>query len=205
MRLKPAAFAAVLALFSLPALAQEPGSFPTPGFSLNFTGNVQKDATGNGIRDTATTSGGFLMNYRRSFRFLPRHGYLQGNGGFTTFTQYYSPGGSQTQANIYEGTISYIMPFLTNNTRHLKPFLELGAGVEWFSVVGSGSVTGAQKEFQPAGVYGVGVDWGRGSHFFLRLGYRGLLYPAPDFGQPAQVTNAITHMAEPFIGIAYKF
>ena len=202
MRLRLVLLLAVLAPFSLPAIAQSADST----VSLDFTGNIQKTASGEGITDTATISGGFLMNYQRHLTLLPRADAIEVNGAFTTFTQYYQPGGSQTQSNVYEGSLAYVHHFgSSNGETHLRPFAEGGGAAELFSVVSTGSIVGARKDVRPAILYGVGVDWGRGSHFALRLGYRGLFYKAPDFSQPAQITGAWTHMAEPYIGVSYRY
>jgi hypothetical protein len=39
----------------------------------------------------------------------------------------------------------------------------------------------------------------------VQLGYRGLIYKAPDFTVPSQLTNATSHMAEPYVGLTYRF
>ena len=57
MRIKIGVFVAALALFSLPALAQNGNS----EVSANFTGNFQKQADGMGVLDTSTDSGGFVV------------------------------------------------------------------------------------------------------------------------------------------------
>jgi len=40
---------------------------------------------------------------------------------------------------------------------------------------------------------------------FFRAGYRGLLYNSPNFDVPALNVDRLTHRAEPFGGIGYRF
>jgi hypothetical protein len=39
----------------------------------------------------------------------------------------------------------------------------------------------------------------------VQAGYRGLIYTAADFSVPSQLTNATTHMAEPYVGLTFRF
>jgi opacity protein-like surface antigen len=206
MRFQPAVLVAALAFCAFSAAAQSDSDEPIDNdASVNFTGNIQKTATGNGVTDAATKSGGFLMNLQHRFRFLPLGGRVEANLSFTTFTQYYNPGASQTQANIYEGSGAYVIPFKASGPGRWKPFLEGGGGYMLFSPVNTGSVAGSQKDHHPAILYGAGVDWRKYNHLAVRIGYRGLFYRAPDFTLPAQVTGTWTHMAEPYVGLVYRF
>ena len=208
MRFRPVVLVAVLALCAFSAAAQSDEEEPEVlnyNASVNFTGNVQRTATGDGTKDTATISGGFLMNIRRRFHFLPWNGEVEANLAFTSFTQYYNPGFSQTQANTYEASGAYVVPFKSNSWTRWKPFWEIGGAYTRWDPVNTGSVASAQKDHRPGVLYGVGVDYRRYSHLGIRIGYRGLVYQAPDFSLPAQVTNAWTHMAEPYFGIVYRF
>ncbi len=80
MRIKIGLLVAALALLSLPALAQNGNS----EVSANFTGNFQKQANGFGVIDTATDSGGFVVNYRYHFN---RWSAVEANYGNTLFSQ----------------------------------------------------------------------------------------------------------------------
>src|ERR1700723_2747910 len=103
MRIKIGLLVAVLALLSLPALAQNGNS----EVSANFTGNFQKQANGFGVIDTATDSGGFLVNYRYHFN---RWSAVEANYGNTLFTQVYNSG-TVTQARVQEATFAYVFTF----------------------------------------------------------------------------------------------
>ena len=54
-------------------------------------------------------------------------------------------------------------------------------------------------------VYGAGLDWGLLPHFGLRLQYRGNLYKASQLMEGANSSNALTHTAEPMIGVYFRF
>ncbi len=61
------------------------------------------------------------------------------------------------------------------------------------------------SEAKAAFVYGGGVDLGISKRFAIRVGYRGLVYKAPGFGNTLLKTGSITHLAEPVGGVTYRF
>src|SRR5205809_672104 len=85
----------VLALSSVNAVAQEIRS----EISLQGTGFFTKDADGNGIRQHATDTGGFLVGYRYNFnRWLA----AEANYGYDRNTQIYLGGkGTRVESNIH--------------------------------------------------------------------------------------------------------
>ena len=172
--------------------------------SADFTGNFQRTATGAGVTDKATYSGGFFLNYRYAFR--PRSS-VEVNGGFTTFTEYYHPTVYFVQSNVWEATAAYVFRPGASTPGRLKPFLEGGGGVLKFSVIQRGSLGGVTNTHPGAILYGGGFEWRKTptSHISWRFGYRGLIYHAPQFGIIAQQTHAWTQMAEPFVGFVWQF
>jgi len=188
---------AALGLFAIPAWSQT-GEM---NVSAVITANIQGEASASGVTDTATYSGGILFSAR--YRFRP-HIDFGANGGFTTFTQYYRPVESQQQANIYEGTAVVIYNFRDAAVK-VRPFVEGGGGVLYFSPVASGSTPGGAKVVQPAVVAGVGIDYKLNERFSARLGYRGLFYKPAAFNVSTQTVNTITQMGEPYIGLVLKF
>jgi opacity protein-like surface antigen len=54
-------------------------------------------------------------------------------------------------------------------------------------------------------LYGGGVAYRLTHRFSVQGGYRGLVYTAADFSVPTQVTNAKTNMAEPYVGVSFRF
>lgn len=197
MRIKMGLLLAALALLSLPALAQNGNS----EVSANFTGNFQKQANGFGVTDTATDSGGFLVNYRYHFN---RWSAVEANYGNTLFSQVYNTG-TVTQARVQEATFAYMFTFGVDRDARFHPFLEAGTGALFFSPVSAGSTGPALSQNRPALLYGGGVAYRLTNRFSVQAGYRGLVYTAADFSVPTQVTNAKTNMAEPYVGVSFRF
>ena len=210
MRLKPLLLALIAfglgALFSLPVFAQDSHS----EISANFTGNFQKQTTGLDKTDTASYSGGFLSNYRYQFNSWSA---IQVNYAYTSFSQYYSPGYTSeshgddhiTRASAHELTFAYVNTFGKSADVRIRPFVEAGTGVFIFSPTSKGSTVSGATQSRAVFLYGGGLDWRVTGNISVRLGYRGLIYTAPDFVVSVQTTNALTHMAEPYIGIVFHF
>jgi opacity protein-like surface antigen len=197
MRIKISLLLATLALLSLPALAQNGNS----EVSANFTGNFQKQANGFGVIDTATDSGGFVVNYRYHFN---RWSAVEANYGNTLFSQVYNSG-TVTQARVQEATFAYMFTFGVDRDARFHPFLEAGTGALFFSPTVLGSTGPAVNQNRPALLYGGGVAYRLSNRFSVQGGYRGLVYTAADFSVPTQVTNAKTNMAEPYVGVSFRF
>jgi len=203
MRFKSAVWVcavAALFAFALPALAQDGARSEV---SVDFTGNFQSQATGLGVTDTPTYSGGFLANYRYHFN---RWSAIEVNYDYTRFTQFYAPSGdSLTQSKAQEFTLAYVNTLGVRPGARLKPFVEVGTGALIFSPIPNGSTVAGLTDGRPAFLYGAGLDYRLMPRISVRLGYRGLLYKAPDFSVPSQTTNALTNMAEPYVGVAFRF
>jgi len=197
MRIKIGLLLAALVVLSLPVLAQNGNS----EVSANFTGNFQKQANGFGVTDTATDSGGFLVNYRYHFN---RWSAVEANYGNTLFSQVYNTG-SVTQARVQEATFAYMFTFGIDRDARFHPFLEAGTGALFFSPTIAGSTAPAVSQNRPVLLYGGGVAYRLTNRFSVQAGYRGLVYTAADFSVPTQVTNAKTNMAEPYVGVSFRF
>ena len=197
MRIKIGLLLAALVVLSLPVLAQNGNS----EVSANFTGNFQKQANGFGVTDTATDSGGFLVNYRYHFN---RWSAVEANYGNTLFSQVYNTG-SVTQARVQEATFAYMFTFGVDRDARFHPFLEAGTGALFFSPTIAGSTAPAVSQNRPVLLYGGGVAYRLTNRFSVQAGYRGLVYTAADFSVPTQVTNAKTNMAEPYVGVSFRF
>ncbi len=197
MRTKISLLLTALAVFALPALAQEGNS----EVSASVTGNFQNQATGTGLTDTPTYSAGFLVNYRYHFN---RWSAVEVNHGFSRFSQEYDSG-NFTQSNNHEATFAYVFTFGTPPEARFHPFLETGTGVLFFSPVGAGSTIGSLGQDRATFLYGGGVDYKLTKRLGIRAGYRGLIYRAPDFTVSNQFTNAVTQMAEPYVGVTFRF
>ncbi len=125
MQIKLSLLVAALMLLSLPALAQQSNS----EVSVNFTGNFQTQTSGFGLTDSASSAGGFLVNYRYHFN---RWSAVEVNYGHTRFSQFYSSG-NVTQANVNEATFAYQFTFGISGQARFHPFVEAGTGALFFS------------------------------------------------------------------------
>jgi opacity protein-like surface antigen len=198
MRIKLKLLIAALALCSLPTFAQQGNS----EVSANFTGNFQKQATGNGNTDNASNSGGVLVNYRYHFN---RWSAIEANYSHTQFTQYYSSG-STTQAAVNEVSVAYQFTFGIPEESRFHPFAEAGTGAMLFSSpITPGSNTSGFSQGRPAFLYGAGVTYKLIGGLSAQVGYRGLVYKVPDFAITSQFTNATTQMAQPYAGLTFRF
>jgi outer membrane immunogenic protein len=202
MRIKSTLLVCAVALltFALPALAQDGARSEV---SADFTGNFQKDASGLGVTDSPTYSGGVLANYRYYFNGWSA---IEFNYSYTRFTQNYFPsGGSITQAKAQEFTLAYVNTLGTRPSTRIRPFVEAGTGGLIFSPVPAGSTVDGLTQDRAVFLFGAGAEWRATPRISLRVGYRGLVYKAPDFAVSTQVTNATTLMSEPYVGVAFRF
>jgi opacity protein-like surface antigen len=197
MRIKVGLLVATFALFSLPGMAQEGHS----EVSANFTGNFQNQSSGFGVTDSPTYSGGLLVNYRYHFN---RWSAVEVNYGYNRFTQVYSSG-SFTQANTNEVTLAYVFTFGIPTEARFHPFAEAGTGALFFAPIPAGSSSGGTTQNRATLLYGAGITYRLVHNLNLQAGYRGLVYTAPDFIVPSQLTNARTEMAEPYVGVTLRF
>jgi len=214
-----AVLASLLVLTSI-GLAQD-GHFDA---SVNDSGVFTKTSDGNGVSQSATDGSNIFGAIR--VKFNPKHSVLF-NFGRAKNSQVFQAGDSfHVQNTIAEYTGAYMFsPF-----RHGKwePFVLAGGGVLRFSP-GSTYVflpelpnnvpdhvlvdVGASTQTRTAFLYGLGVDYRVYWRFSLRLQYRGLLYKAPDFHVETSTTGsrlsfftgAYGHMAEPSIGLVFRF
>src|SRR6267142_5935254 len=143
----------VLALSSVNAVAQEIRS----EISLQGTGFFTKDADGNGIRQHATDTGGFLVGYRYNFnRWLA----AEANYGYDRNTQIYFGGtGTRVESNIHQITGSAVVKL--PSFARLQPYALAGGGALVFDPTGNagGNFAGATTETRGAFVYGAGADY----------------------------------------------
>ena len=200
LRIKSSTLLLMFSLFALPVFGQGANQSEV---SLNFSGNFQSQANGLGVTDTASDTGGLLANYRYRFS---RWGAIEVNYDHSRFSQHYAPAITTTQANADEVTLAYVNTLGRAADARLGPFLEAGTGALIFSPIQTGSTVGASRQNRAVFLFGGGVDWRAIRHISLRLGFRGLVYQAPDFhiaGQ--QTTNAVATMAEPYAGVVFRF
>src|ERR1051325_1444054 len=117
-------FAAILlggALAAVPSFAQEAGRSEA---SVQAFGSFVKSTTDNGIRQSATDSGGVLASYR--FLFSNNHG-VELNYGYSLNTQAlgFATGPLGVKSNQHEISAAYVY---RHPLRHVTPFVLAGVG-----------------------------------------------------------------------------
>jgi opacity protein-like surface antigen len=175
--------------------------------TISATGSFQHSTDGNGIHQSANDSAGVLFSYR--YFFTNNQG-LEVNYGFSRFDQQYTslnplvPFSFGVPANTNEATASYV--YRRAMGHRLSPFFSAGTGAlvflpDSFIAGGAAGSTFATPDF----VYSAGADLALSRRVSLRLGYRGHVFQAPDFGVPGINTGSVTHTAQPFGGLSFHF
>ena len=218
---KRAGIVAAMVLIATAAFAQD-GRFDA---SINGAAIFTRQATGNGIKQSATDGSNLFATFR--YKFAPRHSVLVNYGRARDSQVYQSAFDFHVATRMTEYSGAYMFsPFQKGR---FEPFVFVGAGVIKFNPQGtwvvlpniSGNIpnrvptnVGTVKQTQPAFLYGVGVDYKlpRVRWFAVRLQYRGLLYDNPDFkvngvsgSNISLFTGTKGHMAEPSIGLVFRF
>jgi opacity protein-like surface antigen len=193
----------VSTLLSLAAVAQESRS----EISLQGTGFFTRGATGNGTEYSSTESGGFLGTYRYH---LNRWISAEAAYGFDLNTQKYSVLSAspfRIQSGIHQFTGSLVLNLPSRTHSRLNPYVVVGGGALLFDPTSNqfNTLSGSQSQAKGTFVYGAGLNYALRKGIALRAEYRGLVYGTPDFGFGALATNAVTHTAEPSIGITFRF
>jgi opacity protein-like surface antigen len=175
--------------------------------TVSAFGSFEQGTSGNGVNQSATNSAGVLATYRY---FFTDHQGVEVDYGFSRFNQQYnapnaaSPFSFGVPANTNEATASYV--YRHPLTHRLTGFVTAGTGALLFvpDAFGFGGANGTTF-VTPDFVYSAGADIPVSHRISLRLGYRGHVFEAPDFGVPGIRTNSVTHMAEPFGGLSFHF
>lgn len=209
--LKQAGAVVVLFIAAAAALGQE-GHFDG---SINGSADFTKGTQGNGVTQSASTSAGYFASLR--LKLAPMF-WLEGNYGRTENSQFYN---SSTSYRI-QGRITELTGDLVVRPWHIgkfQTFLFGGGGVLVFNptqtlviLVPPGQTVatevpvalGAAREYRTTVIYGGGVDYKLISRFALRLQYRGLFFTAPDYKLDI-FTDGKAHMAEPSVGLVFRF
>ena len=187
-----------IAVIALPAFSQseDPGKNEV---SVQALGSFVKSTTSDGVGNSATNSGGVLVNYRRFFNV---HNGVEVNYGYGLNTQnFVSPGGEsgvKTNSNEVSGAYVFRLPL-----QRFTPFVLGGAGALIFDPK---DLQGASSQTRAAFVYGGGADFNLSRHVFVRAEYRGFVYNSPTYNLTnLDGTDRTTHRAEPSIGFGYRF
>jgi hypothetical protein len=216
-----AAFAVAL-LFTTLSFAQG-GRFDV---SINGAGVFTSESSGNGVTQSATNGANFFGTFR--FRFKPKHSFIF-NYGHARNSQIFDAAANNfhVQNSIAEYGGAYVFSPLRKGS--FEPFFLAGAAALRFSPDSTWVFfpdlpdgthnrvqvnVNATTQTQVAFLYGLGLDYRlpHFSRFALRLQYRGFLYKAPDFHVDASSGNLLSfftggkaHMAEPSVGLVFRF
>jgi opacity protein-like surface antigen len=221
-RMLRSAWVAVTAvcLFTSLGVCQDDGHFDA---SFNGAAVFTKESDGNGIRQSATKGSSYFGTFRAKFN--AKHS-LVFNYGRAKDSQIYQTAFDfhvLTTISEYSGAYVY-SPFQKGR---FEPFVLVGVAALRFNPSSTWVVLpdfannipnrvsinlGASKQTEPAVLYGAGVDYLLHGRIALRLQYRGFFYQAPDFkvnttsgGAVSFVTGSRGHMAEPSIGLVFRF
>ncbi len=199
-------FIALIILFTTAAFGQDLKS----EVSVQGTANVTKNSDTLDIPNEATKSGGFLAGYR--YHLSPWFA-IQGDYGYMRNTQkYFDPflGETDIQANVHQLTGEAVITAPSKSK--IRPYGLAGVGGLFFrptnnlsnSFIGVGNNTG-NNQTKAAFVYGGGIDFDLTRFVSLRAEYRGFVYKIPDFQIPGLASDAVTHLAQPSVGLVWRF
>jgi outer membrane immunogenic protein len=175
-------------------------------FSVSALGSFQRSSTGNGINQSANATPGVLFSYR--YFFNAHHG-LEMDYGYRRYDQQFNLANASRNfvvpADTHEGSMSYVFRFASGH--RLKPFVNAGIGALVFAPtqLAGNSIVGTSTLATADFVYGGGADMALSPRLNLRVGYRGHFFEAPDLGLATLYTGSRTHMAEPFMGLSFRF
>jgi outer membrane immunogenic protein len=92
------------------------------------------------------------------------------------------------------------------HTAKIRPYLLAGPGALRFSPTSdAGNLAGALSQTKAAFLYGGGADFAMASHVGIRADYRGFLTRTPDFTLSSLTIGSTTHLAQPSVGIFFRF
>lgn len=220
MLTKAGLVAAALGLLTSLGIAQDKNHFDA---SINGAVVFTKTSNGNGVQHSATIGPEYFGTFR--FRFNRKHSLTFNYGRAKNSQVYQTNFDYHVITSTSEISGAYVYNLFTK--RKFEPFVLAGAGALRFNpqstwlvlpdfVVGVPNRVqinlNAAKQTNLAYLYGGGVDYRLPWRFALRLQYRGLLYNAPDFkvnphsGSAVNLsTGSKAHMAEPSIGLVFRF
>jgi len=175
--------------------------------ALGAVGGFQKQVTGSGVTLTSTDNVGVLASLR--WRLAPRYG-IELNYARTPNAQTFNapPYIFRLQNISSEYTGAFVFSFLKRDK--YEPFALGGVGDLSFypktiDVNGVQTSLYESRQNRLAFLYGGGVDYKVYSHVAVRLQYRGLLYKAQDYKLSRLFTGVTGHLAEPSVGIVFRF
>jgi hypothetical protein len=220
----------LLSLLSLPAsqaIGQDAAAPLTPvqkqfnriDFFIGAAGSLTSTVSGIEQRDATTThtnltigaSGTVGELFTLRYVAKPLLGF-EFNFGNARFTQNYKfvplPSSNITfsgaQTGVHELTLGYVA-HLPYHPFGIQPFVGVGGGTMRFKPTPGGG-EGLPEQYRAAYYYNLGLDdTFPNSHFGVRLGFRQLIYLAPDFLQNYLTITRRVRTSEPTIGFYARF
>lgn len=191
--------AAAMASIATPAFSQDEDVPYRHEVTGQAFGSFVKKTNDQGVRQSATDSGGVLTTYRY---FFSRHHGVEGNYGYSQNTQRYSltSGMLGVKARSHEISGAYVFRF---PMRVVTPFALGGAGSVVFDPKDAPTLD-QQSRF--AFVYGGGADFKIWNRMFMRAQFRGVMYKTPTWDIAS--LNGLerwSHRAEPSVGFGFRF
>lgn len=185
-------------LFAQPASAQS--YLKNSEVGLSAFGQFTSSSSGNGIDVDPMASLGGQATFRHVYH--PWLGYEAGYG-YTRFSDRYSTNPFAVQHNVHEFEGSYLAtaPSLLG----IRPFGLVGVSALLYSPTLNGGQR-ASAQARPAITFGLGANFPLlTSHFGLRLQYRALYHPTPDYGEARYKTDSWRISSEPAVGLYVHF
>ncbi|WP_031499519.1 outer membrane beta-barrel protein [Bryobacter aggregatus] len=176
----------------------------------SVTGNFLRTVNGFDTDHSVKNSLGVGANFRTYFS--KRHGldisWSYSNPAHT----YFSPSVGSTPAVgvthktwTNEATTSYVFKLRSSESR-IQPFLLAGGGALLFTPNGLHSTVGSVgTTAKLTGVYGGGIDAYLSSRIGLRAQYKGFVYNDPANAVIHRSTQKLGHMAQPSLGLFWRF
>ena len=174
-------------------------------FTSSVSGNEQRDRTPLNISGSSTVGEVFTLRYIAKpfvgFELNLGNARYTQNFIFGLPTQNYLPGGAQ--ADVREETLGYVAH--TRPIFGLQPYLGAGGGTIRFKPTRFGG-QGLPQQYRAAYYYNGGVeDYFPTTHLGVRVGFRQLIYLAPDFGQNYLTITRRARTSEPTFGFFLRF
>ena len=186
------------------------GAFPSSATGSSIGADL-KPAAGPALQQKADPSAGFRIGVRHIFS--PIFG-LEMNYGYNRATQHFTGGTSIQQGDVYSHAKPFTVDYVASTPFSLlgvHPFVLAGGGLISYSISSYVSRPPAllvRPEKIPVFEYGAGADFHPAMFppfIALRLQYRGLIGHAPDYRLAINQTHNVINIAEPQIGLAFKF
>ncbi len=175
--------------------------------SVSFIGVYAPTVNGLTVHPmTTTTTGGVLGSYR--YMLTPRSA-LELNYSFAQNSLKYNSAAAtcsncEVHASQQEITGAYVF---SRTFKNYNPYVEGGVGGMIFTPildVGTHELN-TKTSTKLGGLFGAGLAYEINPSFDIRIGYRGFVLMAPDFGLNDLKTNRYYVLMTPQLGIAYHF